>query len=86
MQTHSKEREFVREYEHKCAQNIKTFFDCYSTVLWLIIQVYDVDCRLESLLTETNSHNGFKTESLTFVEFTRRPKELRIVTENILQR
>lgn len=41
MQTHSKEREFVREYEQKCAQNIRTFFDCYAVVLWPVIQVYD---------------------------------------------
>lgn len=59
---HKRQKELVWIYESVgiwsvAIYNIKTFFDheaqCYSTLLWFISEVYELHCRLESLLTVT---------------------------------
>ncbi len=50
------ERERVCEYGQKCRRDTKTLFDheaqCYCTILWFISEVHELQCRLDSLLTE----------------------------------
>lgn len=67
MQTRCRERERERahvderacEYGEKCRRDMKTFLDheteCYSTILWFISEMYELRCRLESVLIMTKT-------------------------------